>query len=200
MQEYYKILGVSENATDAEIETAYKTLKEKYGKDRFLEGEKGNEAAKNLTKVEEAYGEIKAQRAYRKEEGEDVDFSEIETCLKNGEVNRAQDLLDNIQTRNGEWHYLQSVVFYKKNWFNECKKQLEIAVEMDRNNSKYRDALTKLNEKLAFQEKQFHSGNANYSSASNGDQAQMGGSACASFADCCTTWCCMNMLCNGCCR
>ena len=29
MQEYYKVLGVSENATNEEIETAYKTLKEK---------------------------------------------------------------------------------------------------------------------------------------------------------------------------
>ena len=29
MQEYFKILGVSENASTEEIESAYKTLKEK---------------------------------------------------------------------------------------------------------------------------------------------------------------------------
>ena len=202
MQEYYKILGISENATDAEVESAYLALKNKYSKDRFLEGDAGNEAAKMLTKVEEAYREIKSSRVFSSKETSGVDFSQVESCLKNNEINKAQDLLDNISERNAEWHYLQSVVFYKKNWYNECKKQLEIAVEMDRSNPKYKDALHKLNERLAFQESQFRSGNANYnasSSESNGG-AQMGGNGCASFVDCCTTWCCINMLCNGCCR
>ena len=40
MQEYYKILNVPETASNEEIEIAYKTLKEQYSKDRFLEGEK----------------------------------------------------------------------------------------------------------------------------------------------------------------
>ena len=52
MQEYYKILGLSQGATAEEIDAAYSELKNKYMKDRFLEGEAGNEAAKNLTKLE----------------------------------------------------------------------------------------------------------------------------------------------------
>ena len=62
MQENYKILGVSESATDEEIDTAYAQLKRKYSNERFYEGEIGNEAAKNLTKLENAYAEIIASR------------------------------------------------------------------------------------------------------------------------------------------
>ena len=59
MQENYRILGISENASDEELEQAYKTLKAKYREERFLEGEAGNAAAKKLTQVETAYAEIK---------------------------------------------------------------------------------------------------------------------------------------------
>ena len=58
MQEYYKILGISESASIEEINDAYNRLKSQYSKDRFLEGEAGNEAAKKLTKLETAYSEI----------------------------------------------------------------------------------------------------------------------------------------------
>ena len=62
MKEYYKILGLSPSASDDEIEFEYKRLKEKYSRERFCEGEVGNEAAKNLTKLETAYNEIMASR------------------------------------------------------------------------------------------------------------------------------------------
>ena len=58
MQEYYKVLNISADATNEEVENAYKTLKAKYSKERFMEGEIGNEAARMLTKVETAYFEI----------------------------------------------------------------------------------------------------------------------------------------------
>ena len=202
MQEYFKILGVRENATDEEIESAYKTLKEKYSKDRFLEGEAGNIAAKNLTKLETAYMEIKANRKTEKEERAFNDYSAVEKLIKEGSLNSAQDQLDAFSERDAEWHYLQSVIFYKKNWTNESKKQLEIALNMEPHNTKYSDALTKLKQKMEFNERQFYSGNAYYSNANQNTNAdrQMGDSGCGSFVDCCATYWCINMLCNGCCR
>lgn len=199
MQEYYKILGVDENATDEEIDARYQKLKEKYSRERFYEGEIGNDAARNLTKLETAYAEIKSNRATRAKESEtSYDFSSVEKFIKEEKINDAQNILDNITDRNAEWHYLQSVIFYKKNWVNESKKQLEIALNMEPHNLKYADAYSKLKQKIAFNESQFRSGNANGGAYAE-DERQMGGTGindCLSF---CTTWCCINMLCN-CCR
>ena len=55
-------------------------------------------------------------------------------------IAEAQTKLDDFNGRNAEWHYLQSVVFYKKNWVNESKKQLEIAISMDGSNEKYKNS------------------------------------------------------------
>lgn len=198
MEEYYEILGLNENATDEEVERAYKTLKEKYSKDRFLEGEEGNVAARNLTRVETAYEEIKNSRIFSKNYEERGDYAEITRLIKEGKLDVAQGMLDAFSERDGEWHYLQSVIFYKKNWINESKKQLEIALSLEPDNIKYKDAYEKLKAKLQYAERQFHSGNASYSA--NAGRGQMGGDECGTMADCCATWCCMNMLCNGCCR
>lgn len=204
MQEYYEILGVSENATDEEVAAAYQKLKNKYSRERFYEGEAGNEAARNLTKVETAYSEIVADRKLHNNASDRSaeDFTDIENAIKNGNLSAAQSGLDDITDRNAEWHYLQSVVFYKKNWINESKKQLEIAMNMDPHNEKYADSYTKLKQKIDYNEKQFHSGNASYgqSGSHRTTERQMGGSGindCLSF---CATWCCMDMLCSICCR
>lgn len=205
MNEYYKFLGVSETATDDEIEYAYTMLKERYKKDRFLEGEEGNIAAKNLTKLEVAYSEIKRDRA-EKSYGEGSDYAVISSLIKEGKLDLAQSNLDAFSERDAEWHYLQSIIFYKKNWINESKKQLEIALSIAPNNDKYKTAYEKLNAKIKYAERQFHSGNADYTASSAGTTGararggQMGGDECGTMADCCLTWCCMNMLCNGCCR
>lgn len=200
MQEYYKILNLPQDASIEEIEKAYQALKDKYSKERFYEGEIGNEAARQLTKVETAYSEIMASRKNANSKSETVnDFSEVESLIKKGDISAAQEKLDNCVDRNAEWHYLQSVVFYKKNWINESKKQLEIALSMDPHNVKYSDSLTKLKQKIEFNDRQFHSAN----STSYGEQdvnRQMGGTdsnGCLTF---CATWCCMDMLCSMCCR
>ena len=204
MQDYYKILGVSKDASEEEIDRAYNELKSKYSRERFYEGEIGNEAARNLTKLETAYAEIKSElkKGSNSSDSVNFDFSEIERLIKDGKIESAQSKLDDYSDRNAEWHYLQSVIFYKKNWTNESKKQLEIAMNMDPYNTKYGDAYTKLKQKMEYNEKAFHSGNAGFSQDPNDPQynnnRQMGGCDCGSMAECCATWCCLNMLCNGC--
>lgn len=200
MSENYKILGVSETATNEEIDAAYNALRNKYSKDRFLEGEAGNIAAKNLTKLENAYAEIKAERSTGYTDGKGKDYSEIENLIRDGKLAEAQIVLDNSSERNAEWHYYQSVVFYKKSWINESIKQLEIAMEMDPDNAKYKSDYEKLKAKTKATEQQFYSGNAgNAGFTEDGKKSrQMGGSGCSDFADCVATWCIMETLCNCC--
>lgn len=197
MENKYSILGLTENATDAEIDEAYKKLRSKYLEERFLEGELGNSAAKKLTKIEEAYSEIILERKNKNNDsGEKMSYSEIEKHIKNGQIDKAQSGLDEISERDAEWHYLQAVVFYKKNWVNESKKQLEIAVNMDPFETKYSEALSKIKQRTEFNEQNF---NNNYNQGQSNQTRQMGGTDsndCLSF---CATWCCMDMLFNLCC-
>ena len=115
MQEYYKVLNLDESATDEQVEIAYNELKAKYSKERFYEGEAGNYAAKMLTKVETAYQEIKASRAKTvADDKEKNDYSQVESLIRSGNINQAQQLLDDYYDRDAEWHYLQSVIFIKR--------------------------------------------------------------------------------------
>ena len=70
-------------------------------------------------------------------------------CSKENRLDVAQAMLDKISNRDAEWHYQQSIVFYKRNWFLECKKQLEYAIQMEPHNTKYSESLEKLTKLLA---------------------------------------------------
>lgn len=193
MNDNYKILGINEDATESEIKEAYILLKAKYSEDRFLEGEAGNIAAKKLTEIENAYAEIMNERNqdYKAKTNEKL-FEQIETAIKNGDLQEAQNLLDSFDQRGAEWHYLQSVVFFKKNWVNESKKQLEIACQMDSDNNKYKEALEKLNARIN-ESGSYKGKQSEYTSQGPDSEEvpQMGGNGCLA-------WCCEMAICNAC--
>ncbi len=203
MTEYYELLGVSESATDEEIKARYEELKAKYSEDRWLDGEAGNEAAKMLTKIDTAYREILAVRKEKSQntDGESV-FEEIAKLLKENDLSAAQNKLDDCNERPAEWHYLQAVVFYKKNWTNDSKKQLEIAMQMDPDNVKYRNAYGKMNAKNDYQRQTADQTQNPYSNPNNrpiDDGEQMGGNACSDCISCCYTYLCVDCLFSLCC-
>ena len=205
MKQYYELLGLTENATDEELETRYKLLREQYKEERWLDGEAGNNAAKALTKLDAAYKEIMASRKEKLQGGENATdaYAEISELLKQDKISEAQARLDEFNERPAEWHYLQAVVFYKKNWTNESKKQLEIAMEMEPDNIKYRAAYGKMNAKNDFEQQSAYQRNQNpYSNPYNrpyDDGGQMGGNACTECISCCYTYMCINCLFNLCC-
>lgn len=201
-----EILGLSEGAGREEIQAAYETLRAKYLEERFLDGEAGNNAAKMLTKIETAYTELLSELSETATEtgGAGSSFENVEQLIKNGDLQEAQRALDAFNERNAQWHYLQSVVFYRKNWVNESKKQLEIAIRLDADNEKYKEALRKLNDKIA-SERQAQP-NAEQGGVYNGQTMnsyqddQMGGNMCSDCITCCYVNLCVNCLCNACCR
>ena len=202
MNEYYEMLGVKESATDEEIAARYHELKAKYSEDRWLDGEAGNEAARNLTKLETAYREITAARKERQNstDGQNA-YEEIAALLKEDKVSQAQAKLDDCNERSAEWNYLQAVVFYKKNWTIDSKKQLEIAMQMDPDNVKYRNAYGKMNAKNEYQEQPARETENPYSTHREqmDDGEQMGGNACTDCISCCYTTLCVNCLFQCCC-
>ena len=210
-KQYYDLLGVSETATDEEITAAFEQLKKKYSEERFLEGEQGNEAAKMLNRIDVAYNEIMTERREnRSASNASSAYAQVEQYIRDGKINEAQAVLDEFNERPAEWHYLQSVVFYKKNWENESKKQLEIAIQMDGSNEKYRTAYNKLKEKMEYDKRRAETpGNVSggtqgtYQDQGTGgydeQQQQMGGGFCEQCATCCACNVLFNCCLNACC-
>lgn len=149
----YEILGLPETATDEELEARYKQLRSKLQQDRFLPGEEGEDASEKLQRLEVAYRDILFAREEAKQQGsakEEADnFSEIQQLIKDNKLDEAQQKLDSRETQDAEWHYVQSILFYKRNWFLESKKQLELACQMDPDNQRYKQSLEKLTKILA---------------------------------------------------
>lgn len=219
MQEYlYEIFGLSVGATDSEIDEAYNRLRAKYRSEMFLEGERGDDAAKKLTELEDAYRDVLESRTYKTNEETysevGAKFKKVEELVKSGRINEAQDILDDITERTADWHYYQAMVFYKKDWFTDAKKQLELALEKDKDNEKYKKTLQKLEKVMsggARVEKVDKNNKKNENPAeewwkeqqkNNGGNSpdwddnnrQMGG--CDDALNCCSQLLCLNLFCN----
>ena len=197
----YEILQVSPDATDDEIKASYERLKAKYNEEKWQDGEAGNNAARMLGKLDAAYAEGMEERKERAQNTSGASsFEEVSAAIRSGDLSRAQSLLDEFNERSAEWHYLQSIVFYKKNWMNESKKQLEIAIQMDGSNAKYREAYDKLKARADYRQQTGGAPNTNPDPQVSPNGEQMGGSWCANCASWCYTCLCVNCLFNLCCN
>lgn len=146
----FVILGVDKNASQSEILEAYKQKRAYYQAHVFDEGESGAQAASMLNQLDDAYQqamEMAVESATVTGEGESA-YEQVKQAIRSKDIETAQKLLDDMSYRGAEWHYYQSVVFYEKNWLNDTKKQLEIALQMEPQNEKYQRALDNLKKKI----------------------------------------------------
>ncbi|MDE7439694.1 MAG: phage protease [Clostridia bacterium] len=197
-----ELFGLEEGATKEEITAKYDELRAKYLEERFMDGEVGNNAANMLTRIETAYNDLLRELSENASSSDDDDeFARVEALINDGNIAEAQRVLDGFNERGGRWHFLQSVVFYRKKWVNESKKQLEIAMELEPENEKYKETYKKLNDKINYDAQ--HSSNDSVYQGQTINSApddQMGGNFCANCIECC--YCnmmlnlCMNCLCN----
>ena len=195
MKDPYKILGLPESASYDELKAKYQELKAKLSEDRFLPGEAGNDAARALGDLETAWKEIEAQNQ-KKEQKKTFggDWSAIDNLIKEGRYNEAQAMLDAAPNRIAEWHYLQSIIYYKREWMSECKSQLSMAVQMEPWNEKYKIALEKLNLIMGNPQTNPHNlgrdPNTQYQQPNN---QQMCGNSCV---NCCLAYCIADCCCT----
>ena len=135
----FVIIGVDRNASQQEILEAYKAKRAELQEKRFLPGEEGADAARELTLLEDAYQKAMEIKDSDNPIADNQDnYKLIAEAIKMGDLDRAQRFLDNMSYRNGEWHFYQARVYYSRRWYQECKKQLEVAMEIESNNAKYR--------------------------------------------------------------
>ena len=221
MKDAYEVLGLDRNASVEELQARYENLKKEYGEGRFKSGAEGMQAARNLNALENAWQDITDElkvkqetqnvkkeekieeltaEEVKKESSESAEtFAFIEKLIKDGKYDEAQQRLDNVMDRNGEWHYLQSKIFYHRDWLSECKKQLEIAVNSDKDNKKYKSALdnleavmgnknadpSKIDSEMSGEGDRYGYGNVNQTQGN-------------SLMSCCSTYCLVSMCCDTC--
>lgn len=203
MKDPYAVLGLSRDTDPETLKAKYKELHDLYGEQRFKSGEEGNEGARKLQELEEAWVLISANiEKDSKTEAFGGDYGQVDSLIRQNKYNEAQDILDSITERKGEWHYMQAIVFYKREWLTEAKTQLEMAIQDDPSNPKYKESLDKL--KMAIDNPAQFQNQARQNQAPNyGGAPDNGGSAPPQqdnmsncLSTCCCAYCLTDCLCS----
>lgn len=156
MRNPYEVLGIKESASEDEIKRAYREQVKKYHPDQYQDNPLAKLAEDKLREVNEAYeylmknaGCKKSNQSWGKsagwqEAGNDT-LAQARYYINNGNISAAEDILERIQERNAEWHFLKGMIFMKKGWYNEAMSHIQNAANMDPYNVEYRSALNRMN-------------------------------------------------------
>ena len=165
----YKVLGVSQSATEAEIKAAYRKLVKKYHPDQYKGSSYEATAAEKLKEVNEAYSLLKNRgsfsSSYSSSGGNtyqgynygpfgssyntNASYAEkiaaARAKLNMGSYGEAEFILRTIPERTAEWHYLMGNVLWFKGWYLEAKKYYQAAYSMEPSNFEYKAAYDRVN-------------------------------------------------------
>ena len=201
----YLILGLKDDATQQQVEDAYRALRKEYEEKCFAEGEEGARAARKLTELDQAYNDCLEDLQDRVKISDFGNvLKHVEALIKEGKLDDAQDALDKVEPRDGEWHYMQAQIYYRRNWHTESKNQLEIALALEPNNEKFQRTYKRLVDMLSGANKGAQGGAAGQQQQARGGYADTrggytrpanGGSG--SLDACCNT--CSTLICCDCC-
>ena len=209
MNDPYKVLGVPESATDAEVKKAYLELARKYHPDNYHDNPLADLAQEKMKEINAAYEEINKRRGSSRGGGSRSSASyggssagygygyggggsaqqsgssvlqQVRMSINAGDLSRAEALLAHYADHSAEWNFLKGAVCYRRGWLDEAKRYYETAVQMDPGNREYQQALDFMD----------GAGRSAYSPHGSFGTDLCGGSSL------CQQLCCTYLLCNGC--
>ena len=151
MNDPYKILGISPDATDDQVKAAYREMARKYHPDQYGDNPLSDLAQEKMQEINEAYDTIVRMR---KEGGSHSAgsanrggrYAVIRRMVSEGRIEDADTLLNGIPavTRDAEWHFLKGSVLYKRGWLEDAFQHFSTACRMDPTNMEYRAAYNQM--------------------------------------------------------
>lgn len=163
MKDPYEVLGVPRTATDSEIKRAYHELVKKYHPDNYMDNPLADLASERMKEINEAYETITKSRAagqggasyggYSGASGSGTSggytsgtggnqFDAVRRCINANQLDIAENLLNSITNRTGEWYYLKGEIAYRRGWMDEARQNYQTACAMTPGNLEYQRALS----------------------------------------------------------
>lgn len=197
MTDPYIVLGVSRDATEEEIKSAYRRLARRYHPDRFAGDPEGARAAEEKMKeINEAYDAIGKMRsgASGHTGGGFSGFASVREKISRGYFADAERELDVVPegARTAEWHYLKSALLARRGWHHDAMREIEIACAMDPANPEYARARELYRGRFGGFGTQFGGSRANDPRF----EGRRGGEC--DTCDLCSTLVCMDCCCESC--
>lgn len=146
IEDPYKILGVSPNASDEEIKRAYRRLAKQYHPDR---NPGDQEAARKMQEVNAAYEQIKnpdrGHTGYggysRSYDTGDRYMAAAYNYIRFGRYQEALNILNSVTDRSARWYYLSAVAHSNLGNQVTALEHIRRAVSMEPDNPEYLQVL-----------------------------------------------------------
>lgn len=173
----YTVLGVSENATDAEIKKAYRELAKKYHPDNYQDSPLADVASEKMKEVNEAYDEIQKLRreGRRYSAGSNAysggyntysnaragytrtNYPDVRNYIQSGRLDDAMTILNGVpaERRDAEWYFLCGMIDYRKGWTDRAYQNFKTACDKDPSNQEFRQAFNMCNHQRAYSGTQY---------------------------------------------
>lgn len=205
MKDPYQVLGVSQNATEDEIKSAYRQLAKKYHPDNYADSPLADLAEEKMKEINDAYESIMEMRktggnsysrsygnpgsAYGSSNSGYSQYSNVRTLIQQNRLDEAERILDAVSSgsRSAEWYFLRGMCYNQRGWAQQAAQYFQRACQLEPNNMEYRQALNN----MARQQSYGYGGyNTNIPSGGMGSNCSM--------CDICAALACLDCMCDCC--